>query len=118
MDRRPPPTTGSPSTVIACSSGSTRSPRVAGRPSTSTRPAATSSSAPRRDATPAAASTFEIRSGGNGSALGVGGDGRSLPCPVLGGRGTHAAGGLFPVDESRGDVEVEQRQLVERGEAE
>ena len=43
--------------------GSTDWPRVAGRPSTVTRPAAMSRSASRREAKPAAAMTFWIRSG-------------------------------------------------------
>ena len=89
--------------------GSTFCPIVAGLPSTRTRPAATSASAARRDATPAAARTFWIRSSGIGAQpperaaeLGLGvasSSGRSSVAALLG--------------QARRHVGIERRQVVE-----
>ena len=96
--------------------GSTFSPRTAGRPSTVTRPAATSSSAPRRDATPAAARTLEMRSAGTGQALAVDGGRRGRRRRRRPGRSVAVA--VRSVDEPRGHVEVERRQVLEARHAE
>src|SRR5260221_12100528 len=91
-----------PSTSMIELSGSTRSPIVAVRPSIWTRPAATSASLARREATPAFARTFWIRSVGTVSVLG-------------GWIGLGGSVGAF-LGETSSHVDIERRQLVERRE--
>src|SRR4029077_17692653 len=86
-------------------------PSTPARPSPGTRPAATSASLARREATPAFARTFWIRSVGTsaperGAGLRVGGERlRSVRlAPFLG--------------QARRDLDIERGQLVERREAE
>src|ERR1041385_1343773 len=87
-----------PSTSIVETSGSTFWPIVAGLPSTRTRPAATSASDARREATPASARTFWMRSSG------IVVEREQQRAALLG--------------EARRDIRVERRELVEALEAE
>src|SRR3990170_3578273 len=114
--------TGNPSPSIRPLAGSTCSPTVATRPSIRTRPAAISPSLARRDATPAAARIFWSRSSGIARAVEserllerVHGIALALAAPGSG-RARSAARALL--GETRGDVGVKRRQVVERGQPE